>query len=90
MCILLSSTEHPEFPFVLLSNRDEYFQRPTEPANLRYFDGFDVLLPLDLGRAEHGTWIGVSSTGKIAVLVNYREDDESSKYWRREWLGEHY
>ena len=80
MCILLSSTEHPEYPFVLLSNRDEYYQRPTETAHLRSYDGFDIVSPLDLGRPEHGTWIGVSSKGKIAVLVNYREDDESGKY----------
>lgn len=74
MCILLSTTEHPDYPLILLSNRDEYFARPTQLATLRRMkDGGNVLSPLDLGRPEHGTWIGVTSTGKIAVLVNYRE-----------------
>lgn len=31
MCILLLSSQHPNYPFILLSNRDEYFSRPTRP-----------------------------------------------------------
>lgn len=73
MCILLSSTESSDFPFILLSNRDEYFIRPTENAKFRIVDGKQILSPADLGREEHGTWIGVNNKGKIAVLVNYRE-----------------
>lgn len=30
MCILLTTTSHPDFPLLLLSNRDEYFARPTQ------------------------------------------------------------
>lgn len=78
MCILLTSTGHPDYPFVLLSNRDEYFIRPTRMAQfrpLRANDGSDILCPLDLARPEHGTWIGVSTSGKIAVLLNYRDQD---------------
>ncbi|KAK6456579.1 NRDE protein-domain-containing protein [Scheffersomyces xylosifermentans] len=83
MCILLSTTEHPDFPFILLSNRDEYFRRPTQPAHFRQLDhNSKVLSPLDLGRPEHGTWIGVTTTGKIAVLVNYREDHPFSEVSR--------
>lgn len=73
MCILLSTTESSEFPFILLSNRDEYFIRPTENARFRVIDGKKILSPADLGREEHGTWIGINTKGKISVLVNYRE-----------------
>ena len=75
MCILLTSTLHPDYPFLLLSNRDEYFARPTELATLRPLkNGTQILSPLDLGRPERGTWIGITDTGKVAVLVNYREE----------------
>lgn len=74
MCILLTTTSHPDFPFILLSNRDEFFARPTKLATLRPLpNNTQILSPLDLGRPEHGTWIGVTSDGRLAVLVNYRE-----------------
>lgn len=60
-----------------MSNRDEFFCRPTQRATIRDLpDGTKILSPLDLGRDEHGTWIGITSTGKIAVLVNYREEGD--------------
>lgn len=75
MCILISTTEIPDYPFVLLSNRDEFFARPTQLAQFRQGpNGTEFLSPMDLGRPEHGSWIGVSKSGKIAVLVNYREE----------------
>lgn len=74
MCIYISTTSHPEYPLIVLSNRDEYFGRPTELANIRNLpNGDKILSPLDLGRKEHGTWIGVTSLGRLAVLVNYSE-----------------
>lgn len=74
MCIFISSTSHPEYPFLALSNRDEYFGRPTQLANVRDLEsGGKIISPLDLGRIEHGSWIGITSTGKLAVLVNYCE-----------------
>lgn len=76
MCILLASTEHPDYSFILISNRDEYFRRPTEIAKFRPLNDKHVLCPADLGRAEHGTWIGINTQGKIAVLVNFRETDD--------------
>ncbi|CUM68146.1 uncharacterized protein PRCAT00005863001 [Priceomyces carsonii] len=80
MCILLLTTRHPDYPLILLSNRDEFFRRPTKPAHFRELaSGTKILSPLDLGRPERGTWIGVTTSGRLAVLVNYREDDHSSK-----------
>ena len=31
MCIALLSTSHPLYPFIFLSNRDEFLNRPTAP-----------------------------------------------------------
>lgn len=82
MCILISTTEHPDYPFLLLSNRDEYYARPTKGAHFRTLEnGTQILAPLDLARTEHGTWIGVTTSGKIAVLVNYREEDNTRMYF---------
>ncbi|KAG7828970.1 hypothetical protein KL919_003209 [Ogataea angusta] len=72
MCILLTSSLHPEYPFILLSNRDEYFSRKTELASFKD-ESHTQLRPIDLAREEHGTWIGVNKAGKVAVLVNFRE-----------------
>lgn len=81
MCILLSTTEHADYPLLLLSNRDEYYARPTQLAQIRNLnEKTKILSPLDLGRPEHGTWIGVNTDGKIAILVNYREDDNARTY----------
>lgn len=75
MCILLTTTEHPDYPLIILSNRDEYFVRPTQPASFRPLLDCHLLTPLDKGRIEQGTWIGVNTKGKFAALVNYREED---------------
>lgn len=69
MCITALTTEHPKYRLILVSNRDEFFARPTESAK---WHG-RTLRPQDLAREEHGTWIGVSREGRVAVLVNYRE-----------------
>ena len=71
MCILLCTVSHPDYAFVLGSNRDEFFSRPTQKAE--FIDG-RYLMPVDLAREEHGTWIGVSRGGRFCALVNYRED----------------
>ena len=68
MCIVLFAWQvHPEYPLVVAANRDEFFDRPAEPA--RWRDG--VLCGLDLSAG--GTWIGVSRTGRFACITNYRE-----------------
>ncbi|KAK9315136.1 NRDE protein-domain-containing protein [Lipomyces starkeyi] len=73
MCILLLSTSHPKYPLILLSNRDEYLNRPTARADFWPAPNDDVLGPRDLAREQHGSWIGITRTGRLAVLLNYRE-----------------
>jgi uncharacterized protein with NRDE domain len=74
MCIALISTAHPSYPLILLDNRDEYLDRPTDPARWWPDPHSHVLGGRDMLRDIHGTWLGVTKNGKIAVLTNYRED----------------
>lgn len=71
MCVIFFAYEtHPKYPLLLLANRDEFYNRPTAPAarwedDLRIFAGRDLL--------AGGTWLGVTDTGRIAAVTNYRE-----------------
>ncbi|XP_039064544.1 transport and Golgi organization protein 2 homolog [Hibiscus syriacus] len=70
MCIAVFMWEtHPLYPFVLLFNRDENHNRPTEP--LIWWEGGEILGGRD-GQAG-GTWLASSRDGRIAFLTNFRE-----------------
>jgi len=61
---------HPRFPLILVANRDEFFDRPTEaahwwPAPAHWLAGRD----LEAG----GTWLGLTRAGRFAALTNYRD-----------------
>lgn len=73
MCIALISTAHPSYPLILIDNRDEYLNRPTDRARWWPDPSSHVLGGRDMLRDIHGTWLGVTKAGKIAVLTNYRE-----------------
>ncbi|PVI07294.1 DUF833-domain-containing protein [Periconia macrospinosa] len=83
MCIAIISTEHPEYPFILLNNRDEYLHRPTQEATWWPAPDEQVLGGYDLHRPVHGTWLGITRQGRIAVLTNYREDNEEMAFGAR-------
>eukprot|EP00124_Ichthyophonus_hoferi_P003860 Ihof_evm1s369 gene=Ihof_evmTU1s369 len=60
------------YRFILAANRDEFYKRPTLPAQFlqqhpHILAGVDIK-PGVVG----GTWLGLSRTGRIAVLTNYR------------------
>lgn len=74
MCISVLSTAHPEYPFILISNRDEFVHRPTLRADWWDPPDHQVLAGRDLQRQERGTWLGITKQGRIAVLTNYREE----------------
>lgn len=61
------------FPWVLASNRDEYFRRPALP--LAWWrppgGGPAVLSGRDL--TAGGTWLGLNASGRLALLTNVRE-----------------
>lgn len=73
MCIALISTAHPEYPLILIDNRDEFLHRPTAAAQWWPEPYSYVLGSRDMARSAHGTWLGVTKQGRIAVLTNYRE-----------------
>ncbi|RCI17315.1 hypothetical protein L249_2616 [Ophiocordyceps polyrhachis-furcata BCC 54312] len=75
MCIVLFTTAHPAYSLIVIDNRDEYILRPTSrPAWWKHpTTGDDVLSARDLQRTDKGTWFGISRTGVLAVLTNYRE-----------------
>lgn len=70
MCLVVIALGiHPKFPLVLASNRDEFFERPTE--GLHVWDKEPkILAGKDLKAG--GTWLGVNAFGKLAFLTNVR------------------
>ncbi len=71
MClILLSFNNHPRYWLVLAGNRDEFHDRPTASADF-WEDDTNVLAGRDL--KDGGTWLGITKTGRIAALTNFRD-----------------
>ncbi|KAL5606559.1 hypothetical protein BROUX41_002962 [Berkeleyomyces rouxiae] len=99
MCIALITTSHPDYALVVIDNRDEFILRPTSrPEWWMHPAGHEILSSRDLQRAEKGTWMGISRSGALAVLTNYREtqlDDKTHPICARRsrggmvtaWLG---
>lgn len=71
MCLIFIANQcHPGYPLVIAANRDEFYQRPSLPAAF-WKDRPDILSGID--QQAGGTWLGVTSGGKIAALTNYRD-----------------
>lgn len=66
---------HPDFRLVLAANRDEYYDRPTTP--LAFWDDEPYILA---GRdlRGNGTWLGVTKTGRIAAITNFRDPNSAN------------
>ncbi|MEJ2586166.1 MAG: NRDE family protein [Deltaproteobacteria bacterium] len=71
MClILLALDAHPAYKLILAANRDEFYERPTAPLAF-WEDAPAVLAGRDL--RSGGTWLGITKTGRIAAVTNYRD-----------------
>ena len=71
MCLIVFAIQaHPDYSFILAGNRDEFYDRPAESA--AYWETEPKIVA---GKDEKagGTWLGVSETGRIAALTNYRD-----------------
>jgi len=74
MCLIVFSyKDHPGYPFILATNRDEFYDRPTEPAHV-----WNTTPKMLAGKDKKagGTWLGISETGRFAALTNYRQMDD--------------
>lgn len=71
MCLIIFAKDaHPRYKLVLAANRDEFYRRPTAPANF-WRDAPEVLAGKDL--AAGGTWLGITTSGRFAAVTNYRD-----------------
>jgi uncharacterized protein with NRDE domain len=71
MCIILFAHRcRSDYPLVLAANRDEFYDRPTAQAGF-WSDAPGVLGGRDL--RSGGTWMGVSTDGRLAAITNFRE-----------------
>lgn len=55
-------------PLLLVANRDEFYARPA--AALHHWEDAPILAGRDLQAG--GTWLGVSRSGRLAALTNFR------------------
>jgi len=70
MCfILLGLNAHPDYPFILAANRDEFYARPAQAAEF-WQENPNIFAGRDLQAG--GTWLGINRTGRIAALTNFR------------------
>lgn len=71
MCLILFSfKQHPRYPLIIAANRDEFYNRASSPAAF-WDDEPGMLAGKDL--VAGGTWFGVTRSGRIAAITNYRE-----------------
>jgi uncharacterized protein with NRDE domain len=68
MCLVgIAFKSHPDYPLILVGNRDEYHARPTAVAD--WWDDDNLLFggrDLEAG----GTWLAASREGRIGVVTN--------------------
>ncbi|PKA60100.1 hypothetical protein AXF42_Ash009784 [Apostasia shenzhenica] len=67
---------HAKYPLVLLSNRDEYYNRPSRQVEWWGEGDWKILGGRD--EVAGGTWLGCTREGRLALLTNFREPNPSS------------
>jgi uncharacterized protein with NRDE domain len=71
MCLIVFAYDcHPVYQLIVVANRDEFRDRPTEAA------GFWSSAPYVLAGRDvkgGGTWMGITTSGKFASITNYRD-----------------
>lgn len=77
MCIVALAWQVVEgLSICLLSNRDEFYLRPTQ--SLRHWQDSPIIAGQDL--QSGGTWMGITETGRWAVITNYRDASDQRTY----------
>ncbi len=76
MCLIVFAYRaHPDFPLIVLANRDEFYDRPTQ-ALAPWSDYPGLYAGRDL--LAGGTWLGIHQQGRFAAITNYREGKTAS------------
>ncbi|MGB5254760.1 MAG: NRDE family protein [Sedimenticolaceae bacterium] len=71
MCLILIAWRvHPRYPLIVAANRDEFYARPTLPAQ-RWPGASGMIAGKDLEAG--GSWMGVDAAGRFAAVTNFRE-----------------
>lgn len=71
MCLVVFGISvHPGYELILGANRDEFLDRPTAAAEY-WSDRPGILAGRDLLRG--GAWLGITGTGRIALVTNFRD-----------------
>lgn len=71
MCLIaFAIRQHPDYPLILLANRDEFFDRSTEPLH-QWLDHDHIYGGRDL--QAQGTWLAINQFGRWAALTNFRD-----------------
>ena len=74
MCLIaLAWRAREALPLVVAANRDEWRDRPTEPAHW-WPDHPTIFAGRDL-RAR-GTWMGITKSGRFAAVTNFRDPSD--------------
>jgi len=77
MCVCLFAYKlKPGYDLILALNRDEHYDRKTEPAGF-WTDHSEILAGRDLQGG--GTWLGVTKRGSYGILTNYRDPNSHRK-----------
>jgi uncharacterized protein with NRDE domain len=92
MCVVaVGLGVHPEWPLLVAGNRDEYHARASAPLGV-WRDNADIIAGRDL--VSGGTWMGVSRSGRFAVVTNIRNpegadpDKQSRGALVADWLAD--
>ncbi len=87
MCVIFFAyKKHPEYPLILLANRDEFYERPTAKAEF-WEDAPQIFAGRDL--VHGGTWLGITRSGRFAAVTNYRDPSAArGKFSRGDLVGD--
>lgn len=74
MCLIVIAWKaRDDLPLVVAANRDEWRERPAEPARW-WSDHPEILAGRDLKAG--GTWMGITRGGRFAAVTNFRDPSD--------------
>ncbi|OTG85602.1 serine/threonine protein phosphatase [Acinetobacter sp. ANC 4558] len=77
MCIVAIAWQViADMPLCLISNRDEFYHRPTNALHI--WKNSPIIAGQDL--QSSGTWMGITPAGRWAVVTNFRDGNDKKLY----------